>query len=147
MTEHLDLNTNHATNSLPPGTLCRVRGSKSRYQDTVVLVLDTGIPPTEQLVRREPLGVLVATFRGTAKLPLNELRPVTAVERLGFIADPVTIKVPIMVEPHYGHWVGTLHAGFGKVSAIGDDAESAGEACLAVVRALIDAPAGVMITG
>jgi hypothetical protein len=147
VTEHLNEKKNHATSSLPSGTLCRVRGSTSRYQDSVVLVLDTGQDMGVLNRRVERLWIRCATFRGTAKFPLNELRPVTAVERLGFLVNTVVIKVPIMAKPIYGGWQAVLITGFGEFEGRGDDEEAAVEKCLEGVRSLIDAPAGVEIVG
>jgi len=147
VTEHLDEKKNHATSSLPPGTLCRIRGSSSRYQDTIVLVLDTSPDMNTMSHRIEKLWIRCATFRGTAKFPLNELRPVTVVERLGFIADPVKIKIPIMVKPIYGAYQAVLITGFGEFEGQAPTEDEAVEKCLEGVRALVDAPAGVEIVG
>lgn len=145
--KHLDLHKNHASSTLPPGTLCRVRGSSGRYNDTIVLVLDTSQEMGVMSHRVERHWIRCATFRGTAKFPLNELRPVTVVERLGFIADPVKIKVPILVKPIYNEWQATLVTGFGEFDGRGKDEDEAVEKCLEGVRDLVDAPAGISIVG
>jgi len=147
VTEHLNEKKNHATTSLPAGTLCRVRASKGRYNDTVVLVLDVSADMGVMNQRIERHWIRCATFRGTAKFPLHELRPVTVVERLGFIADPVVIKLPIMARQMYGYWQASLVTGFGEFTGEDVDEETAVQKCLDGIRELIDAPAGVSVVG